>query len=93
MKSIFVAAASLISFAVAAPHHGGGGHYSGCVSQDYAEKLVAEYAAVISGQSSDLGGPVKTARAIAYSDYEEQSDSANILGGLPVSLDRKTFMQ
>ena len=82
MKSILYALTAVASVVVAAPHGGGGGY--GCISQSDAELLVSRYAAVIAGQSSDLGGPKKTARAIAAKGYSEQSDSANILGGLPV---------
>ena len=67
---------------VAAPQASYGGN---CVTQSEAETIVARYAAVISGQSSDLGGPVKTARAIAATNYSEQSDSANQQIGIPVS--------
>ena len=82
MKSIILALATVASLAVASPH---GGPYGGqCISQSDAELLVSRYAAVISASSSDLGGPVKTARAIAAKGYTEQSDSANILGGIPV---------
>ncbi|KAK5162996.1 uncharacterized protein LTR77_011051 [Saxophila tyrrhenica] len=82
MKSFFTVLSAIASLAVAAPHHGG--HHNKCISQSEAETLVARYAAVIAGQPSDLGGPVKTARAIAAKGYSEQSDSANQLGGLPL---------
>lgn len=82
MKSVFFAAVAIASLAYAAP----GGVYGGrnCISQSEGEALAARYAAVIAGEASDLGGPVRTARAIAAQGYVEQSDSANILGGLPV---------
>ena len=83
MKSILFALTTVAALAVALPWHGGGGGY-GCISQSDAELLVSRYAAVISASDSDLGGPVKTARAIAAQGYTEQSDSANILGGIPV---------
>lgn len=88
MKSIFFALATAASFAFAAPHGGGGGYGDGCISQSDAETLVSRYAAVIAQMSSDIGGPVKTAKAIAAKGYMEQSDSANILGGLPVRHDQ-----
>ena len=81
MKSILFALATVASLAVALPWHGGG---YGCISQSDAELLVSRYAAVISASDSDLGGPVVTAEAIAAEGYTEQSDSANILGGIPV---------
>lgn len=82
MRSIIFALAAIASSVFAAPNSPGG--YYHCISQSDAELLVSRYAAVISAQASDLGGPVKTAKAIAARGYVEQSDSANILGGLPV---------
>lgn len=87
MKSILFALTTVASLAVALPWNGGG---YGCISQSDAELLVSRYAAVISASDSDLGGPVKTARAIAAQGYTEQSDSANILGGIPVRKHQKT---
>lgn len=85
MKSTFFALATVASFVAAAPWHGGHHGGYGCISQSDAELLASRYAAVIAQSDSDLGGPVKTAKAIAAPSYLEQSDSANILGGLPVS--------
>ncbi|KAK3045961.1 hypothetical protein LTR09_012516 [Extremus antarcticus] len=81
MKFSVVALAALAPLAIAAPSKRNWGN---CVSQSEAELLVSRYAAVISTSPSDLGGPVRTARAIAAQGYVEQSDSANILGGLPL---------
>lgn len=83
MKLIYAlsAVAPLIA-ALPGPQYGGGG--GGCISQSAAETLVSRYAAVIAQQSSDLGGPVKTARAIAAQNYQEQSDSANQQIGIPL---------
>ena len=83
MKLTFVISA-LTALAAALPGGSPGG-YGDCLSQAAAEKLVAEYAAVIAQQPSDLGGPVKTARAITAAGYSETSDSANIQLGIPVS--------
>ena len=82
--AIFASALSfLASSAVARPPYGSG--YENCISQSAAEKLVAEYSAVIAHQSSDLGGPAKTARLITAPGYTETSDSANFYLGIPVS--------
>ena len=79
--SLSVALASLASFAFAAPPA-----YGNCLSQAEAETLVARYAAVVAQVPSDIGGPIKTARAITANGYTETSDSANIQLGIPVSL-------
>lgn len=83
MKFTIFALAAVASFVTAAPTSPDG--YGGyCVTQADAEKLVAEYAAVISASPSDLGGPVKTAKLITGRNYVEQSDSANQQIGIPV---------
>ena len=91
MKSIFFALTAVASLVAAAPS--GSDYYGGCISQSDAELVVSRYAAVIAGASSDLGGPVKTARAIAAKGYQEQSDSANILGGIPVSSSNARYLR
>lgn len=55
------------------------------VNQLQAQQLVARYAAVIAQKPSDLGSPTQTANLIVDSTYSEQSDSANIQIGIPVS--------
>ena len=84
--SIFASALSLASVAVALPGGSPGGYGGSCISQSAAEKLVAEYSAVIAQQPSDLGGPAKTARLITAPGYSETSDSANFFIGIPVCL-------
>ncbi|KAK3681217.1 hypothetical protein LTR37_020931 [Vermiconidia calcicola] len=79
-----LAIASLASLAIAAPQgsYGNGGGF--CLSQSCAENLVNRYAAVVAGQASDIGGPVRTARQIIAANFEEQSDSANQQIGRPL---------
>ncbi len=73
-----------MSLAAGAPYPNGSGYSQGCISQSDADLLVSRYAAVIGQYSSDLGNATVTAKAIAATNYTEQSDSANQLGGLPV---------
>ncbi len=81
MKATFFAlAASSVASALALPWGG-----SGCLSQSDANTLVARYADVIAQRPSDIGSPTATAEFIAAVGYFEESDSANINIGLPVS--------
>ena len=81
MKLSFVAStlALLASAALAAPSYK-------CVSQSEAEQLVSLYGTVIADQPSSIGTPAQTVRAITNVDYMEQSDSANIIIGIPVCI-------
>ena len=83
-----ISAFALASLASSALAGGGGGYGNGkkCLSQSQAETLVNEYSAIIAQQPSDLGGPVRTARAIIAPGYTETSDSANMQLGIPASL-------
>ena len=84
MKFTLCAIASLAATAFAAPVLEA--RNPKCISQDAAEKLVAEYSAVIGQLDSDLGDPVTTAQKIIAKNYQEFSDSANSQLGIPVSL-------
>lgn len=75
-------ALSLASSAVAFPGHRRG--YSGCLTQDTANTLVAEYAAIQAHASTSLGDTNATAAAIIATGYTEKSESLNSLIGLPV---------
>ncbi|KAK3049763.1 hypothetical protein LTR09_008939 [Extremus antarcticus] len=83
MKFTIFALATVASLATAAPTSRDTGY---CVCQADAETLVARYAAVIAAQPSDLGGPIKTAKAITGRNYVEQSDSANQQIGIPLGV-------
>lgn len=60
-------------------------HYYGCLSQDDANTIVSEYAALQNHQGTAIGGPKRTAKQLLASDFSETSDSLNELIGLPVS--------
>jgi len=76
MKYLSIASlAALASTAVAAPGWGGwhGGNNcgnNGCVTQDFANKIVNEFIAVLSHTSSDLGDANTTAQAILAENYQ-----------------------
>lgn len=74
-----VAALSLASSGLASPVE-----RHGCLSQWFAEKIVAEYASILGHYDSDLGSPNVTANAILSDSYEEISDSILSLEGMPL---------
>ena len=76
-----LAAAGLASSVIASPVTEKRWH---CLSQAFAEKIVAEYASILGHYDSDLGSPNVTANAILSDSYEEISDSILSLEGLPL---------
>lgn len=91
MKFSITAAALALAGSVAAEpihsYHRGGYHgYSGCLSQDKANQIVAEYAAIQAQVPSDLGSAKRTAQRLLAPGFTETSDSLNELIGIPVSL-------